>query len=63
MKGAGWITAIIVVVLLAIIGSCSTSEYEEAGNTFSEWSKRSPSTWSNTQKDYFNNFWEWSMDN
>ena len=60
----GKVIAIIVVVLLLLIGSCgSESEYERAGKEFGSWVNTYPNGWTDTQKDYFNNFMEWSDNN
>ena len=60
MSGKVW-AIVIVVILLALIGSCGgESEYERAGNEFSSWVNTDPNGWTDTQKDYFINFMEWS---
>ena len=47
---------IAVVIILALLGSCfgGKSEYEEAGETFGQWGRRDPNTWTDAQKEYFN---------
>ena len=63
-KGKIIIGIIIVVAILALIGSCSgDSEYEKAGKEFGSWVNKDPSSWSDTQKDYFNNFMDWADKN
>ena len=62
-KNAIW-SIIIVICLIFLISSCSTdSEYERAGKEFGTWANRSPSSWTDTQKQYFNDFWEWTNKN
>lgn len=60
--GSGCLTAIIVAVVLIILMALSggtESEYEKAGKTFDTWTKQDPSTWTDTQKDYMNDFFDW----
>ena len=58
------IGAVMVVCVLALIGSCSgDSEYESVGKSFGSWVNTDPSGWSDTQKDYFNNFMDWADKN
>ena len=54
-----------VIVLFILLGSCfgGKSEYEEAGETFGQWVNSDPNDWTDTQKDYFNDFMEWSDKN
>lgn len=57
-------TVMIIILLLALIGSCSEeSEYEKAGKNFGTWARRDPKTWSDTEKEYFNNFMDWEDKN
>ena len=63
-KGKTIIGIIIVVAVLALFGSCSgESEYEKAGKEFGSWVNKDPSSWTDTQKDYFNNFMDWADKN
>ena len=56
---------IVVFAIIAILfGSCAEdSEYEKAGKEFGSWVNTDPNGWSDTQKDYFNNFMDWSDKN
>jgi len=64
-KGKVILAIVAVLLFLGLIGkSCgATSEYEEAGNNFGQWMREDPSTWSDTEKQYFNDFMEWSDKN
>lgn len=63
-KGAGFISVIAVIVLLGLLGSCAgDTEYERAGKEFGSWVNTDPSGWTDTQKNYFNDFMEWSDNN
>ena len=54
---------IIIVILLALLGSCAPdSEYEKAGKEFGSWINTDPNKWTDTQKTYFNNFMDWADD-
>ena len=65
MNKKGIVIAIIVIVfLLILLGSCAgDSEYEQAGKEFGSWINKDPKSWSDTQKDYFNNFMDWADKN
>lgn len=54
-----------VLVLLGLLGSCfgEKSEYEQAGDTFGDWVNKDPNKWTDTQKDYFNDFMDWADKN
>lgn len=55
-----------IILGLLLIGADSAgggSDYEKAGKEFGTWMQKDPSTWTDTQKDYFNDFWEWSDKN
>ncbi len=55
---------IVGLIILAALGSCAgESEYEKAGNEFGTWIKEDPKSWSDTEKQYFNDFIEWSDKN
>ena len=50
-----------IVVLVVLFAQCSEdSEYEKAGKTFGSWVNKDPKYWSDTEKEYFNNFMDWS---
>lgn len=52
---------IIVIILVALLGQCAgDTEYERAGKEFNSWTKKDPNTWTDTQKEYFNDLIEWS---
>lgn len=58
------ITIACVLLLFGLIGSCSEdSEYERAGKEFGTWVNTDPRGWTDTQKNYFNDFMEWSDKN
>lgn len=61
-KGNGCLLVIIVIALLGLIGSCCNleSDYEKAGKSFGTWVNSDPNNWTDTQKNYFNNFMDWS---
>lgn len=64
--GSGCLTGIIVfivIILLAVIGSGIEGDYEKAGEEFETWISEDPRTWTDTEKQYFNDFWEWSSKN
>ena len=63
MKGKGIWAIIIILLLLGLLGSCSDSEYETAGKTFGSWVNSDPNTWSDTEKQYFNDFMAWADEN
>lgn len=53
------VTTIIILCILALLGlmgGCegNETEYEKAGKEFSTWTKKDPSTWTDTQKKYLN---------
>lgn len=63
--GSGCLTAIIVsffliIALLAAGGSGKESKYEKAGKEFDTWIGQDPQTWTDTEKQYFDDFWEWA---
>ena len=63
-KGKLIIGIIVAVAILALIGSCTAdTEYEKAGKEFGSWVNKDPNSWSDTQKDYFNNFMDWADKN
>lgn len=67
--GRGCLTGIIVfvvlVLLLLLISSSGMleSDYERAGKEFETWINEDPRTWSDTERQYFEDFWEWSNNN
>lgn len=62
MEKTGWLAVIVIIILFGLFGKISTgdSEYETAGKTFSTWVNTDPNKWTNTQKNYFNNFMDWA---
>ncbi len=64
MKSEKIIAIIGVLLFLGLLGSCvGDSEYERAGKEFSTWVNKDPNTWSDTEKEYFNNFMDWADKN
>lgn len=64
--GSGFLIGIVtflIILLLAIIGGSMESDYERAGKEFETWIGEDPSTWTDTEKQYFNDFWEWADKN
>ena len=64
--GSGCLTGIIVlivIIVLALIGSGMESDYERAGKEFETWIGEDPRTWTDTEKQYFEDFWEWADEN
>lgn len=64
--GAGCLTTIIisiVILVLLMIGGGKESEYERAGKEFGTWTKKDPSTWTDTQRQYMDDFLKWSDKN
>ena len=60
-KKALFSTIAIIVFVAALLGSCmEDSEYERAGKEFGSWVNKNPSSWTDTQKDYFNDFMDWA---
>lgn len=63
--GKGCLISIVILVLLVLsaLFSGTENEYEKAGKEFSTWTKEDPRTWTDTEKQYFNDFWEWADQN
>lgn len=57
------VIAFLIIIVLAIIGGGMESDYEKAGKEFGTWIGEDPSTWTDTEKQYFNDFWEWADKN
>lgn len=51
------------ILMVGLLSSCMESEYERAGKEFGSWVNTDPNKWTKTQKDYFNNFMDWSDKN
>ena len=63
-KGKVIVGVLIVIAILWLIGSCSEdSEYERAGKEFGSWVNEGPENWSDTEKQYFNDFMDWADKN
>ena len=43
-------------MLIGLLSGCWESEYEKAGKDFGSWVNKDPNKWTDTQKDYFNDF-------
>ena len=55
---------VVVLVILGILGSyVGESDYEKAGNEFGTWINEDPKNWSDTEKQYFNDFMDWTDKN
>lgn len=55
---------VVLVILFGLLGSCAgESDYEKAGNSFGDWVNTDPNRWTDTQKDYFDNFMDWAGKN
>lgn len=58
------IAVVVVLLLIGLIGSCSEdSEYEKAGKEFGSWVNKGPENWSDTEREYFDNFMKWADKN
>lgn len=53
----------IILIVLVAIGGGIESDYERAGKEFETWVNEDPRTWSDTEKQYFEDFWEWMDEN
>lgn len=65
-SNSGCLTAIIILIIilvLAMIGSGIESDYERAGKEFETWIGEDPRTWTDTEKQYFEDFWQWADKN
>lgn len=65
-KGSGWAVVIIIIALLALIGSCSGGEssYErDARSGFDKWTSGDYDSMSDGERKAVNDFLEWSNDN
>lgn len=63
-----YVLYIIIILLFASLisggfSSCNETDYEKAEKEFRTWSKNDPNTWTDAQKEYFNNFLNWSYKN
>lgn len=55
---------IVLAAIAMIFGSCAgDSEYEKAGKEFGSWVNDNPENWSDTEKEYFNDFMDWTDKN
>ncbi len=55
---------IVLAIIAGLLGGCvGESDYEKAGKEFGTWMKEDPKSWSKTEKQYFNDFMEWSDKN
>lgn len=56
------VVVIIVITILAVLQPIifgTTTEYEKAGKEFGTWIKKDPSTWTETQREYYGNYADW----
>ena len=58
-----FIVLFISLITIATLSGCVESEYERAGKEFGSWVNTDPHKWTDTQKDYFNNFMDWADKN
>ena len=64
MKKSSILLIAIFILFLALLGSCmEDSEYEKAGKNFDSWVNKGPENWSDTEKQYFNDFMDWADKN
>lgn len=55
---------VIIILVFGLLGSCTeNTEYEKAGKEFGTWVNKGPENWSDAEKQYFNDFMEWSDKN
>ena len=63
-KLSGIITVAAILLFISLIGGCmGDSEYERAGKEFGTWVNTDPNGWTDTQKNYFNDFMDWADKN
>lgn len=64
-KNRGCIVGIIIAIILFVLAlsQVEESDYEKAGKEFETWINEDPSTWTDTERQYFNDFWEWTNEN
>lgn len=54
---------IVIILLLAMIGSCNRPSKEAEQFRFQQQMQKDPATWTKQERDYFNAFMEWSDKN
>ena len=57
------VISILVIMLIGLLSGCMESEYEKEGKEFGSWVNTDPNKWTDTQKDYFNDFMDWADKN
>lgn len=57
------IIVFIVIILLGALGLGGESDYEKAGKEFNIWINEDPRTWTDTERQYFDDLWEWADKN
>lgn len=57
------ILVVVSVMAIGLLSGCVESEYERAGKEFGSWVNTDPNKWTDTQKDYFNDFMDWADKN
>lgn len=64
-KNRGCIVGIIIAIILFVLAlsQAEESDYEKAGKEFETWIGEDPRTWTDTEKQYFEDFWEWADKN
>ena len=58
-----FVVLLVLLMTIAAFSGCGDSEYERAGKEFGSWVNKGPSKWTNTQKEYFNDFMDWADKN
>lgn len=52
-------SCLIFLCLLSLCG-CVETDYEKAGKNFDTWINEDPDTWSDAEKQYFDDFMDWA---
>lgn len=49
----------VAVLCSVMLSGCVKNEYQEAGENFKSWINTDPDTWSDAEKQYYNDFMDW----